>query len=347
MHKASSDVAVSCGIDVSAKELVAVVVGSAVQRRVFANRGTGHRSLIRWLHDQASSVRVCLEATGLYSLDVALALHNAEGIEIAVLNPKTVHRFATTLCRSKTDPADARALAEYARRMPFTAWRPPSETALRLRAMTRYVTQLLEQQSMQTSRLHAAMASTTVPICVRQDLRSSLRNLQHRIVKLRRQALSLVQQTPELQQRFRLLVSAPGIAEISALHLLGELILLPNGLQVRQWVAYSGLDPQHHESGTSAHHPARISRSGNRYLRRALFMPALVSARRDPHFRSFYTALAHRHKNKMQALIAVARQLLHAIFGMFRSGLAFDGQLLFPTKKVLPTPLSKENLLAT
>ena len=45
--------------------------------------------------------------------------------------------------------------------------------------------------------------------------------------------------------------------------------------------------------------------------------------------------------------MAVARKMLHAIFGMFRSGLAFDGQLLFPTKKVLPTPLSKENLLAT
>jgi transposase len=347
MHKPSSEVVVGCGIDVSAKELVVVIIGSAVQRREFANRSAGHRLLIRWLQSHASTLRVCLEATGLYSLDLALALHAADGIEIAVLNPKTVHRFASTLCRSKTDPADALVLAEYARRMPFTPWRPPSAVALRLRAMTRYVTQLLEQQSMQTSRLHAAMASTTVPGCVRQDLRLSLRSLQRRIMKLRRQALSLVQQTPELQKRFRLLLSTPGIAEISALHLLGELMLLPDGLEVRQWVAYSGLDPQHHESGTSVHRKPHISRSGNRYLRRALFMPALVSARRNPHFAAFYTALTHRHKSKMQALIAVARKLLHAIFGMFRSGRAFDGQLLFPLTKVLPTPLSKENLLAT
>ena len=45
-------------------------------------------------------MRVCLEATGLYSLDLALALHAASGIEVAVLNPKVVNRFAATLCRS-------------------------------------------------------------------------------------------------------------------------------------------------------------------------------------------------------------------------------------------------------
>src|SRR5439155_2539392 len=157
MHKPSLEVVVGCGIDVSAKELAVVVVGSAVQRRTFANCSGSHRLLIRCLQSPARPVHVCLEATGLYSLDLALALHAAEGIEIAVLNPNTVHRFASTLCRSKTDPADALVLAEYARRMPFMPWRPPSEVALRLRAMTRYVTQLLEQQSMQTSRLHAAM----------------------------------------------------------------------------------------------------------------------------------------------------------------------------------------------
>jgi len=41
-----------------------------------------------------------MEATGTYSLDVALALDTAEGIEVAVLNPKTVNRFAQTLRRS-------------------------------------------------------------------------------------------------------------------------------------------------------------------------------------------------------------------------------------------------------
>ena len=73
----------------------------------------------------------------------------------------------------------------------------------------------------------------------------------------------------------------------------------------------------------------------SRHLRRALYMPALVAVQRDPHLRAFYELLQSRHKAKMQALIAVARKLLHAIYGIFRSGLPYDGSKLFP---LLGTP---------
>ena len=74
--------------------------GAARRQRSFPNRTRGHQALIRWLQKDGTRVRVCLEATGLYSLDLALALHAASGIEVAVLNPKVVNRFAATLCRS-------------------------------------------------------------------------------------------------------------------------------------------------------------------------------------------------------------------------------------------------------
>ena len=70
--------------------------------------------------------RVSLEATGIYSMDLALALDEAEGIELAVLNPKRIHDFARTIRRSKTDKADAQVLAEFSLRMDFVAWQRPS-----------------------------------------------------------------------------------------------------------------------------------------------------------------------------------------------------------------------------
>jgi transposase len=165
---------------------------------------------------------------------------------------------------------------------------------------------------------------------VRQDLKRSLRQLQHRAEKMRAAALALIQQDAELRPRFALLLSMPGIGEISALNLLGELALLAPSLSVRQWVAHSGLDPAHHDSGTSVHKRSRISRAGNRYLRRALYMPALVAVRHDPHLRAFYHVLVARHKAKLQALMAVARKMLHAIFGMFRWRNPYDGSRLLP-----------------
>jgi len=332
MHKSSAEDFLSCGIDVSADQLVVALAvdGRGYGQRSFPNRASGHQALIAWLQKNAGRVRVCLEATGVYSLDLALALHAAAGIEVAVLNPKTVNRFAATLCRSKTDPADAQVLAEYARRMPFQLWQPPTAIALELRAITRHLAALTQQHTRESNRLHAASASVAGARCVRQDLKRSLRDLDHRIEKLRAAALALVEPDPELGPRLAFLLSMPGIGEVSALNLLGELALLAPGLSVRQWVAHSGLDPAHHESGSSVRKPARISRAGNRYLRRALYMPALVAVRHDPHLRAFYQALLTRRKAKLQALIAVARKMLHAIFGMFRWHSGYDGARLFP-----------------
>jgi transposase len=321
-----------CGIDVSAATLTVAVQPN--QQREFANTASGHKQLIAWLKAMGPA-RVSLEATGIYSLDLALALDAAESIQCAVLNPKSVHRFAQTLRRSKTDKADAQTLAEYSQRMPFVPWQPPSRQALGLRAIGRHIQSLAIQRTRDHNRLHAAQANASVPPCLLRDLRRSLKTLDQRIGSLRRQARALVGRDAGLHRNFELLTGMPGIAEISALNLLGELAALPAGLSVRQWVAHSGLDPAHQTSGTSVHKPSRISRAGSRHLRRALYMPALVAARRDPHLSAFYQTLLARHKAKLQALVAVARKMLHAIYGIFKTLTPYDGAKLFPN--LIPT----------
>jgi len=333
MSKAARSSEVFCGIDVSAATLVAAVRRvdrEGLERREFANAAAGHRQLIAWLRQLGARVRATLEATGIYSLDVALALDGAEGVEVAVLNPKTAHRFAQTLRRSKTDPADAAALAEYSLRMPFVAWRRPAPVALALRALGRHLATLTQDRSRLNNRLHAAEGSATVPRCVRQDLKRALAGLDKRIARLRKQAVAMVRRDAELQRKFEHLVAMPGIAETSAVQLLSELAGLDPEMTVRQWVAWSGLGPEQRLSGTSVHAPSRISRHGNGHLRRALYMPALVGVRHDLHLRAFYQSLQARRKTRLQALMAVARKLLHAIFGIFKTGTPYDGAKLFP-----------------
>jgi transposase len=334
MSKAAFCSQAFCGIDVSAATLAAAVEQEdrpgSFERREFANSTAGRRQLVAWLRRSCVPVRVSLEATGIYSLDVALALEAAEGIAVAVLNPRRFHQFAETLRRSKTDAADAVALAEYSRRMPFVAWVRPSEACLELRAISRHIATLTEDHARLKNRLHAAEGSAATPRCVLQDLRRSLTGLGKRLLRLRREALAAIGKDAGLERKFHQLTGITGIGELSALHLLGELAGLDQEMTVRQWVAHSGLDPAHRVSGTSVHKPARISRQGNRHLRRALYMPALSAARFDPHMKAFYTLLQARHKTKLQALIAVARKLLHAIFGIFKSGTAWDGAKLFP-----------------
>ena len=133
--------------------------------------------------------------------------------------------------------------------------------------------------------------------------------------------------TPQLSfdGDFGLLVTVKGIARASAIQILGELALLPVDMTARQWVAHAGLDPRHHESGTSIAKQPRISRVGNARLRSALYMPALVAIRYEPGIGAFYRMLVDRGKKPMQAITAVMRKLLHSIHAMFLRDKEFDG----------------------
>jgi transposase len=331
-NRSQLHVEVFAGLDVSAREISVARLRSKEETPTvasFANNASGHKALLAYLLQGTEHVRVCLEASGNYSLDLALALHAHRHVEVSLVNPRRARRFAESLGeRSKTDPVDARVLCEYATRMPWVAWRPPTARALRLRAITRAIESLGVMHTQEKNREHALKASLALPSLVIREMRRHQRYLEHRMEQLRRRARQLIAKDPELDRRFRLMVTVPGVAETSALQILGELVVLPDGLDARQWVAFSGLDPSHFTSGTSVEKRPRISRGGSRHLRRALYMPALVALRREPHLRAFYQRLVSRGKARLQAVVAVMRKLLHALFAMFRFDQTYDGSKL-------------------
>lgn len=332
-----------CGIEVSARELVVALPGknSEVLVKRFANTAAGHRSLLRTLTRGGQRVSVCMEATGVYGLDLALLLSAQERIALMVANPRAVRHFAkASMQRSKNDQLDATMLREFAMRMEFTAWTRPQENTLALWAIARRLQALTKLRTAEKNRQHAAGVSQAIPECVRESVARTLRSLQFESQTLREQALQCIAGDARLQRRYQLLRTVPGIGETSAIQMLAELALLPTDRDVRQWVAYAGLDPREYTSGTSVRRYTRISKVGNRHLRCSLYMPALVASRREPHLRGFYEHLLARGKRKRQALTAVARKLLHAIFGMFRSDQPYDGNRVYqlPTLPASKTP---------
>ena len=94
----------------------------------------GHQAIIKTLK-KAKVSQVCLEATGAYHIDSAVALHDSGYFEVTVVNPKSAKRFAqATMRRTRTDAVDAVMLAEYAGRMSFAPWQRPSNAVLAIRA---------------------------------------------------------------------------------------------------------------------------------------------------------------------------------------------------------------------
>jgi transposase len=107
------------GVDVSAKTLMAKrrrKDEESEEAREFSNDAGGHRELFKWI---GKGARVCMEATGVYHLQLALMLV-AAGVEVMVINPRVAKDFGRALAnRSKTDRVDAGTLLEYVRRMEF------------------------------------------------------------------------------------------------------------------------------------------------------------------------------------------------------------------------------------
>lgn len=317
--------------------------GRAAARREFPNPPQGHQAVLRFLARAGRPVRVAMESTGRYGLDLALTLHQAR-VAVMVANPRAVRHFAPAMMqRSKTDRLDAEVRLPFAARRPFVAWRPPSAAAFKLVAVARRLEARTEMLAAEKNRRHAASLSEALPALLRRDVERSIQTQQRAIQRLTRAAEEFVLSDPALARRFELLLSIPGIATTSALHVLAERALLPEDLDVRPWVAYAGLDPREYTSGTSVHKKVRISKAGNRHLRRALYMPALVAIVHQPHLRAFYEHLLGRGKTKLQALVATMRKLLHAIFGMFKHHQLFDGAKVYALASLAtPSPVPQE-----
>jgi len=296
----------------------------------FDNNPEGFRKFIKWACKHHKPARVTMEATGVYSLPFALALHQCKHIEVAVVNPKAIKNFTVAqMQRGKTDALDAEAILEYSLRMQFTLWQPPSEEVLELQHITRRIVQLTTELTRERNRHKAAARLGLIGRVVAHDTDLNMRHIQRRIEAMEQAALEIVQHEPELNQRLKQLLSITGIANKTGPRILAELAGLPDDMLAAQWVAHAGLDPRPHESGKTTNKPRRISKAGNRYLRDALYFPALVASRNDPNVKAFYEKLVNQGKKPMQAIVAIMRKLLLAIWGMFKHDTTWEGEKFY------------------
>ena len=277
------------GIDVGAEELVLVILknGKPFDPQKFSNTLADRARLVKKLV-KLPGIVVCLEATGIYHFDLAIALHDA-GVLLMVVNPKASHNFAKVLMKnSKTDAVDAHTLAEYAARMDFVVWTRPSDETLNLRSFARRINALTGQKAAAKNHLHALTSTQETPKAVLRDAKLAITQLEKRIDRLTADALILIGKYSELTRILALLIGIKGIGETSAIALMGELLLLPPGLSHREWVKFAGLDPRAFDFGKSVHKKTRISKAGNAHIRSALYMPdmpALSAKQHDPHIK--------------------------------------------------------------
>ncbi|WP_175650103.1 IS110 family transposase [Pseudomonas sp. Marseille-P9899] len=326
----------SAGIDVAARTAVLTILHEdrVETTKIIEQTAKGHQQAVALL-SKCKPDRVVLEATGIYYLDLALALAEA-GLPVSVINPKSSHHFAKGMLEhNKTDQVDARLLAQYGERMRPRLWTPPTATQLSLRTLGRHANRLVAARTRAKNQLHAYTASKEQVDLIVEDLKDEITAFDRRIERIRKAAIEQIESDQRLQHVAKAILAAPGIAEVSLISILAELTTLPDTLKSSQVSRHAGLDVRLTQSGTSVNKPGRLGKAGNTYLRSALFMPAMSAVRFDPYAKGFYDVLLGRGKKKMQAIAAVMRKYLTGIWACMRSGEPFDTAKLFSEKHLL------------
>ena len=115
---------------------------------------------------------------------------------------------------------------------------------------------------------------------------------------------------------FDILTSIKGIGKITAQKFLIEVDDIRNFNNHKQLTAFMGTDPSLKQSGTSIMYQGRISKRGNKYLRKTLFQMAVSCIRNDSTFNAYYHKKRNEKKKYKQAVIATGNKLLRVIYSM-------------------------------
>ena len=287
----------------------------------FDNKSTGFKKLSKWLtHKGAEPVWVCLEATGRYGDAVATYLHQ-QGHQVSVVNPARIKKYAESqLQRNKTDKLDARTIADFCRTQEPALWCPPAPEKRELQEMVRRLDALVKERTRERSRLKSGLQSEVV----KASITDNLDFLTSQIARLEAQIQEHIDHNPDLKRDHDLLTSIKGIGPKTAFKILGELPEVDQFDNVGQAVAYAGLSPQQHTSGSSVHKQTRLTNTGNQRLKTTMYFPAITAIRHNPIVKALAARLESQGKEKMVIVGAAMRKLLQLTYGDLKSGRPFD-----------------------
>lgn len=310
------------GIDVSKDTFDVWLVKENVTSsyKQLKNDPLGWPRLLRWLQSQGvTDLHFCMESTGAHSTGLATFLAD-QGLYVSVENPTRIKAFGVAIgMLNKTDKADAKTIATYCQKITPKPWRMCSPEVRQLVAYLRRYDDLQRLLIQEKNRL----TEPGIIKEVQRSLKQSIRFLQKQMDELMAKIRKHIDQHPGLKEDKKLLETIPGIGEITAMWVLAELPDVEQFTSAQGAAAYAGLNPCERRSGTSVRCRTRLSKAGNRYLRKALYMPVLSATRSNPAVKAMFDRLIAKGKSKMVAIGACMRKLLMIAYGVLKSKIPY------------------------
>lgn len=324
----------SIGIDVASTSLevwYATAHGAGAinfsSSRSFANSGKGFESLLEWAGQQSTPgqpIWFIMEATGRYYERLAWFLYQRNQ-SVCVLVPHRAKHYAQSLPKaSKTDAMDARKLARYGLERRPTPWQPGHPQLRQIKQLLRERSNWEDDRTRLSNRIHAARQAYQHPESSIQRWQQEMHRMTKHITRIEQEVEEWLQQMPQIAEKVYRIAEVKGLAWMSVLITVCE----TNGFALiknrQQLASFAGLDVVLDESGHKKG-ATKISKQGNAYIRRALYMPVLSAIQHNRALKTFYERIAQKNPNNKQiAVIAVLRKMVLLIYSLWKSGQEYD-----------------------
>ena len=331
------------GIDVAQKELV-VCLGRMLEGlfvelyayKTFANTPKGFELMVKWvqkLTEAAVPVSSVMEATGVYHERLAYFLSDI-GLPVSMVLPSKINHYAKSLTiKTVTDKTASEAIARFGLERHLDKWEKPSPVFKKLRQLTREREQLIGERTSAKNQLHAEQAEAEPNMGSLSRINERIGMLDRQEKEIMAEIKSAVKTDEKVTAAVEFLSSLPGVGLLTAAAVLGE----TNGFELvrnkKQLASYAGLDVKEKQSGTSVKGKPRISKQGNRFLRKAMHLPALAAIRWDKRFKALFDRLVSKHGIKMKAVVAVQRKLLEMMYTIYKTNKKYDPEYLQKQEK--------------
>jgi transposase len=326
------------GIDVAQKELVVCLskLNSDLSidhyaNKVFSNKEAGFVALIKWVKKltiENVEIHFVMEATGVYHQKFAYYL-DANGFNVSIVLPNKISNYMRTLeNRTITDKTCAEAIAQFGLERKLDKWHKPNIIYKNLQQLTREREQIIEERSIVKNQLHAENAEAEPNANSIKRLKARIKFLSQQEKEIKQDIEKCIKKDESIEKEINNITTIPGVGRLTATIVLAE----TNGFELirnkKQLISYSGLDVREKQSGTSIKGKPRISKKGNKFLRKAMFFPALSAVKYEQNYKEIYARLVSKSGIKMKGLVAVQRKLLELIYIIFKNKTVYQSDYI-------------------
>lgn len=322
------------GVDVAQKELV-VTLGrlnedlscDLYSYGVFKNEQKGLDTLLKWLNNNvnpAIPTRIVMEATGVYHQKLAhFMLENQ--FQVSVVLPNKVSNYMRTLeIKTVTDKTCSEAIARFGLERKLEDWNKPDDTYYTIKQLTRERDQIVDDRTGLKNRLHAEQSEFNPNQNTIKRINDNIAFLNQQEKQIKKEINDILKLNTQIKEKVDIMATIPGMGKLIAVIILAE----TNGFELirnkKQLTSYAGLDVKEKSSGTSVRSKKKISKKGNRHIRKSLYMPSLCGVRFNPIHKEVYARLVSNHGIKMKSLIAIQRKMLELSYVLVKNNTRFD-----------------------